>query len=610
MILLLFLLFTLCLFTVSKITGQIFLEGITEKPLLGARILCGLIVVVSVFAVGVTWGKTILLPVVLLFLFQLFRNLKTIRGLFNRQLFLELKWVFLVSTLLVLSLGFLILLPLGNEVILSGDYLFYGKLSGYMIETGTETKNLNYFLDVPGYTEIYHYWDLWCFGLLQKCLGLNTNQSVYAGIFLVFLPLVFQSLLDLFTQLRSSRYAVIYAMLAIGVLLTLSGSTFLFNAVFGANEYGDFSGLFYPKLILLYAFFLVFITQVLAFETKAVLILAAIFSLCFTTILPAYVGIAGLVFLLDLRKNGLTSVKITQLIVPALLLLYLGGFYYAFSAGKQSDLIYPPKFPLDTASIKTRINILGKTGIYMVLGLLPVLLVLVFKWKDSAFKQVKLLFLWMFGGGLIGLVSWSLIFHMADSVQLWSNFYYSSVAIVFVAILYFSSIKKQLLICLFVFSMIVVDMIVPRNNTDFLSSAKKSAYLQLKDARIASFNDYGGMNNVFAINDPVFFSGLEGLMSFTNCRLISFSAVEVVPKDAVYEQVIRQSHLYQIKPFEIGQQEASYVPYQDSMLTALKIDRVAVHKKRSFPLVLKRWNLSKLKIEDDNYHFYQLVKRK
>ncbi|WP_343636906.1 hypothetical protein [Fluviicola sp.] len=604
------LLFIVCLLIGSKLTGQLFLGGILEKQSLSVQLLSGLIVIVSVVAVWYTAGKTILLPVVVLFLFQVLRNVKNIRTLFSGKWFFDLRWILLVSGILVFLVGFLVLLPMENHLILSGDYLFYGKLSAFMLDSGMETKNLNYFLAGSTYTEIYHYWDLWCFGLIRKVCGLNTNQSVYAGIFLVFLPLVFQALLDLFNQLRPSRFVVLYAMLATGVLLTLSGSTFLFNAIFGANEYGDFSGLFYPKLILLYAFFLVFISQVLASETKVVLILAAVFSLCFTTGLPVYTGLAGLVFLWDLRKNGLKPEKIKWLIVPLLLLIYLAGFYYLFSAGKQNALIYPQKLPLDGTSIKTRINILGKTGIYMVLGLMPLLVVLVWKWRDDAFKQVRALFLWMFAGSIIGLICWCLIFHLADAVQLWSNFYYSSIAVVFVSVLYFSSVRQYGIISLFLLVMIAIDVVLPKNNTRFLSSAQKETYLPLMRARIASFNDYGKMDNVFSANDPVFFSGLEGLMSFTDSRLISFSVPELKPSNALYEQIIRQSHLYQLKPFPIGKPEKEYISYQDSMFSELKIGYVAVHNNRSFPLVLKRWKLKQLKTDDSNYNFYQLVKRK
>ena len=605
------LLFIICIFPLAKVIGRIFIGRLILTPYSSIQVLLGLIVIISFFVGIITHGKTILLPVVILFGFQAVRDWKLVKQDLGGSFFREIRWLIIFSVILLGILVPFFVIPLGNNVFLTGDYLFYGKLANYMVETGFETKNLHYFQTRENYTEIYHYLDIWFYGFIQKITGLNSNQSVFTGIFMVFIPLIYQGQLDLFNHLKKNKYNYLYSLIATGLAIQLSGSTFLFNGIFGSNEFGDFCGLASPKLVILYTFFLVFLLLAFTSGLQNVFILAGIYALCFTTVLPAYIGLSGILFLKKYRWRIFVKEQLKIAIPLVAIILFLGCFYFFFASHNKVNLIHSTHFPLDAESMKTRINIIGKTAIYMVLGLLPLLFLVLVNRKTDSFKAYRKILVWGFLGSFVGLVSWSLVFQMADSVQLWSNFYYPMIGISYVLIGYFVLTERKWIQLFLLLTFISADLVLANLPPDYFrkTSVNVHVFKRFDNKNMALFNYYDPKTSVYSKNDAVFFGNLDALMAFSTSRLISFSSVEITPQDAIYEQIIRQSHLYQLSQFDPGKQEFEYVVYQNSMLNKLHIEYAAVHKQRSLPLVLKKWKLHALPIEDEHFYFYRISKK-
>ena len=291
------------------------------------------------------------------------------------------------------------------------------------------------------------------------------------------------------------------------------------------------------------------------------------------------------------------------------MLSYLSLFYFLFSSNSELNVIHQSSFPLDVASFKTRMNICGKTTIYMFLGMLPIIAAAVLFRKNDAFRKYKAILGWSVLGSVIGVGVWSLVFHKVDSVQLWSNFYYPTVGVLSVVCLYYLLMERKWIHVVFLLLFVCADLFMFTPDINLIRKPQKPSekYAFLAGKRVALFNYYDPKMNVYSRNEAVSFGSFSELMSFTNAKLISFSTVEIHSQDAVFEQIVRQSHLYQLKPFPLDKSEEEYVVYQDTMLSKLKIDYIVVNKKRTNPLVMKKLKLELIPLEDVNYRIYKII---
>ncbi len=601
------LLFVTILFPLAALTGRIFVGKNTGIYSSSVFVLIGLITLVSLVACVLTGGKTIFLPVSVFFAYQLIRNRKLLKSSIQlHSLIRDIRPILIFSWFVVVLLGFSVIIPLGIDSYLAPDYIFYGKLGNYLVDTGFETKNLNYFRLGENYTEVYHYFDIWLIGIFQKVSRLNSNQSVFAVVFFVFGPLIFQSILDICNGIRKSKTNWVIALILVVPLIQISGSTYLFNFLFGKNEYGDFTGLAYPKLLIVYAFFLCLLQQVLVREFRLVVILICLFTVSYTPIFPAYFGVLAFWYVYQFKRAVFKWKNLSLLIPFILLLFYFAVFYWLFSS-KDSVLT-------DSGSgmdLKTRINIIGKTGIYMFFGVLPLLIILFVK-KGSFPDVLKRIGLIGLAGVFSGLFAWALIYSKTDSVQLWSNFYYPFVGVIYMVVLVYFILNKKHLKVVFLGIIILVDLFIPKLLFPSLEAVQVDAsnYGLFNNRKVAFFEQYNYEQNIYLKNDAVYFGQLYELVSFSSPRLISFSSIEIKPLDFRYEGIIRQSHLYQLKPFSLGVSKAFIADYQDEQLSKLGIEYVIVNKQHAFPEALKRWHLKALNIEDKRVIYYKLLNRR
>jgi hypothetical protein len=156
-----------------------------------------------------------------------------------------------------------------------------------------------------------------------------------------------------------------------------------------------------------------------------------------------------------------------------------------------------------------------------------------------------------------------------------------------------------------------MDVFIPNFHTFSLHKIETNpaAYALFDDKKTAFFNHYDYNNpSIHLKNDLAFFGGFYNIVAFHNPKLISFSAPEIKPIDAQYESLIRNTNLYQIKPFPMGGTEQEIADYQDEMLEKLGIEYVIVSKKRTMPPVLERWQIQELPIQDKQATYYKLLK--
>src|SRR6218665_1123603 len=210
--------FILLFWPICNILGQLFI-GAGYKVSSGIRHFFGLAVLTSLVSSFWTLGLTILLPIAGLLFIRVFTDRKHIRFVPWTLLLKESIPVIVYS--LILCLCFVPLMyQLESSKVLTGDYLFYGKLGEYLISTGVETKDLNYFSDSAG-TQVYHYLDLWIIGWVTKVINVEPNQSVifvYYSLFLGSLFAVLTDFIGLFIKgLKTYFISVFFGVMMIGL---------------------------------------------------------------------------------------------------------------------------------------------------------------------------------------------------------------------------------------------------------------------------------------------------------------------------------------------------------------------------------------------------------
>jgi len=144
-----------------------------------------------------TKGNTSLvlaLPILFFLLYQIKTN--TINISYNSNHFKFILIYFFISIIFITLWNHLKYYnnDLNRYITANADFIFYAKVSDYIINTGIERNNLNYLTEI-NYNIPYHYYDLWQNALLAKLFDINylsalitltypLNYSlVYLGIF-------------------------------------------------------------------------------------------------------------------------------------------------------------------------------------------------------------------------------------------------------------------------------------------------------------------------------------------------------------------------------------------------------------------------------------------
>jgi hypothetical protein len=398
-------------FAVFFLVGQLItIRRIRLRPFDTVRIFealfNGMLMVVSLFAIVQTAGRTVLLPVpVLLLIFNHNKaedSRKTLHGPEGKS-----------ALLFMLALGLLFYFVYYLQAFINfndntvryvtGDTSFYARLGDYLNDLGRENSSIDYLFPSRFNTEPYHYWDIW-FGAMASATGqMNPHFSL---VLIVYPILAFLFSLGIYV-------------LAIDTFATRSKWTYL--AFLGAL----FSGLviFYPRFLLksdIYAvapsyyaktlvvgLFLVWcLINIRNKNWNRLIVGALIAGLGYINIAPPlfFALFIFIVFMMIVKKE----IKLLNLwpgfISGIVLLAYLYYFYHNTSGNIEDGVDH---------NLRTSINILVG-GSFQLAVVLPFLLI--FAWaKNFQLRQwIKTEYIFLALLPVCGLISWAFLWNRTN----------------------------------------------------------------------------------------------------------------------------------------------------------------------------------------------------
>lgn len=423
------------------------------------QVFSGFLFLTGCYAIFVSKGLTVLLPVPLLAILLLKSQLKTQiqTPVSPRQSYLFFVCSILFH-LLFFSLGFV---ALESNVVnyVTGDLNIYFRIAEHLNRFGIESNNLDP-VYVAKTASVYHYGDIWLYALIAK---INANPSVvfisaFTVLASVFVLGIYTYCAEKFSAYLSGKSAYLFLLLFAGLF---SGFAIFFPTFILQSDVYTSPVLNYPKILLPACLFVGMMILVRSKDWNALVWLAIIGALCFVNIVPAMFMAIFLTLSLLAFSKVLSWKK--WLTLNASIVLISAGFIVLFykiiaanghsSSGAGSGMT---NF-INAAYITTAIKIF--VGAWFQLStILPFLVLLLAGAFLSRFRSVKQIFgnlggdiLFLFMLIFSGIVCWAILHPLTvEAVQFYSNVLFPVIAIII-----------SLIVCcvLFVFNSRIVNLL-------------------------------------------------------------------------------------------------------------------------------------------------------
>lgn len=388
----------------------------------------------SICAIIITNGRTILIGIIPIFLAFIWANFKEGNKIDNKNyafkkphlinLLLGLITIHILNTLSLHN-------PLTKELFISnGDYDYYSRASAFFKAYHTESLDFNFIEISKANLTPYHFGDIWTtvigslFGMHPSIAYRLFYQDI-AGFFLLL------GLLATFPSILFHKYSKIYiVLLCILALLTSAIDGFYPHmvALLKSDNWAN-NFLAMPKLSIIYPFILAVI--LLLRENKLLIGRCFIAMLC-TLYLPVGPSII-MAFCIVISINWIRKLTTSKQMISCILLLLLFTlcilYFYQINKSGSSisnshSFLEQIKTYLSSYSILTSINIIGKTSIQTIITTSPFLLLGILilsnlkRWLETGIQRILLFVLSVY---FLGLIIWALFYPIVDSVQLWAN---------------------------------------------------------------------------------------------------------------------------------------------------------------------------------------------
>lgn len=288
------------------------------------RLLTGLFLIISVYALLLTKGHTILLPVpVLLWSYLHYTN--TCQSTVTAR-----PWPF-ATIVLYLLFAFLIywgfyafqFISFDASLIayVKNDAVYYGRLADWLTSSGVENTSLDYLQLTKPLPEPYHYGDIWLTAIVQQLSGL---PAVVVCILVTYplMAILFLTGLAALTEKRGTR-ALLFLLLIAGFV---KGFGFLYLHSFFGGRTATTMLINTPKLFLTGALLLAAWPALQAKNSAALILLAAVAGLQNIILLVILLPVVLIFLLYGLLKK---QVSLYSLWLP-LVITTLSGAYWLF----------------------------------------------------------------------------------------------------------------------------------------------------------------------------------------------------------------------------------------------------------------------------------------
>lgn len=328
---------------INKYKGNFFYE-----------LLLGLLISIMFYALIISKGKTVLILLIPLFGFIVFKmkiKISKLKSVINREC---LKFIFFsYSVIFLYQLLFVFDFTNGNLKPFFVDYYSYGSYANNLKEFGVENihYSLNYFFEVS-YKGLlpYHYFDLWSTSFYTSCINGSSVTTYYLNSVSIFISIYY---IGLYSFMRYKNISKIKAIIIAFILLFVTTIFDPSNNNFGFNFYpfltdSSLMGAENQKNAIVFIMFLLalqFYMKQNYFFFKVVLISIPIFS---TSFLP---GIWGGILLYEFFKLFYFRFKPKKIdwrscVFVFFLFFLFFGFYKIFGDPPKKSLLSIMDIPL------------------------------------------------------------------------------------------------------------------------------------------------------------------------------------------------------------------------------------------------------------------------
>lgn len=391
------------------------------------------------------------------------------------------------------------------------DYFIYSTIVEHLNINGIEGNIYDWYFQTNYTRTIYHFGDLWYSAFFANLFNIKSIFSIILVFWTISFLFISIGMCAVFNALgeKTSPLVISFSVL----LLFITGINFYIpkHTIFTRYDWWDF-GLFHFSKI---AFVVIIILLAINFLIRKNIFLF-VFSMLLLPILttvtapPIYLSVSFFVFIcwilkkIDLKQFGF----ITLLIVLNVLFLIAYMLAIKTSNNKSSVIAFQGDgihsfFTL--SYLKTMVNCIGGQVIKMALSIgLYIILWFLLKSKLSIIKENKLVFFFLALITFFGLMTYSFLNGMVDSIQIWSLFYMTTSSIFATLILYFTirngnrvyKIISIILVCGSLW-----QSFSNRNTAtidkEFYNTVLKNMHLEKSNNRIISFSGAADFNSIF-----------------------------------------------------------------------------------------------------------------
>lgn len=483
-----------------------------------SHLLCGIIVGVFIYSIIITRFNTIMIGLLIPFIFILSFNIRQIkkREKLLVTLFINGKIILLSILVLLLVCGYNLyfLWDIDKNILVppEADKVFYARVCDYLNYSGHESAYLDY--SDFHHTTPYHYFELWLTAIIIRLPGLNTllvQQIILNSIFFLTLYIGGLSLVNYFKKIT---------VFDIFLCLILPFFFGIRIPIFPSFLYHHDDWYFFENPIIrqkLFGISILFIASALMFMRKR-LDIALCFLLigCFFNVsLIITVPIVVIIFCLIIKQEN----KLKILICSILILI----FYYAFySLNKTKGLMLDnPSLPYmikntlsSIKNFKLALNIIAKSIVEIVLLFFPFIFILFYlKKKDLTIRSSLIpLSIFVILLYILSASVWAIFIIKPDSQQL---FYYVALPTVnsfffIVAIIFISKLNHWKLYMLYLAlgiwgSICIIDTSRKLNMIKNKSANRYSSeYLHSVRNNLLRLNNQGGYLTKFESDNDIF----------------------------------------------------------------------------------------------------------
>jgi hypothetical protein len=319
---------------------------------------------------------------------------------------------------------------LNRYITAKADFIFYAKVSDYIINTGIERNNLNYVTEI-NYNIPYHYYDLWQNALLAKFFQLNylatlTNITYNLNFIIVFLGILVFIESILISYNKQFNYSKIFLLTTLvffstmfyhpflriylyPILLKFIKADVLFLDIFG-----------YPKLFPIYIT-CIFIYLSIIFKNHGLFFSSLILcGLLYPITMPMFYSISFLIILFDYFLIKKLKNHLNYLVLLMLSAMFYIIFYKFTYNNIKNDTFFSSILQINRADLIIKFRIPFATIFTLLVLFFPYLLLLKSKILFDKF-YLRNSFYFMIAALAISVTVWAVVDKAPNSFQLYSN---------------------------------------------------------------------------------------------------------------------------------------------------------------------------------------------